>query len=228
MDKGATAAVVGTGVATVAAVGATTVAGAVAGGGAIGAVLATGLVVAGPAMPAVAALAGIYALGRALRSKDKKYAEAISKADSYERKYRGCHKKNKAAGKPYYPEKPGKGPFYTDCRGDYKKWKHWEERAAKLAIDLKAKLGRSGKLDKQTAKELDAAIARPKALAAVEKHVVSGTRSAEGLPPLTEEELMITEEDAALVPEGPNWMLIGGGVVGTVVLVGGAYYMLRK
>jgi hypothetical protein len=212
------------GVAAAGGVGAVTAATTVGLGAAAGTIAATG----GLAAPIVALAAGGIALSKALRSKDKKYADAEAKAARFERKYRmTCKKRGK---KGCYPDKKGKGPFFKDGRGDYKKWKHWEARAAKLAKDLKKKWKKKGKLDKQTEKELDAAINRPNLIANAEKAVVRSVKVARGepIPADFETSFMETEEDAAAVPAGISPMMVGGIAVGALVVGGGLMWALRR
>ena len=193
-------------------------------GAAAGTIAATG----GAAAPVVALAAGSIALSQALRKKDKKYADAEAKAATYEKRYQQCC--DKRGKKGCYPDQKGKGPFFRDCRSAYKKWKKQEDRAAKLAADLKKKWAKQGKLDAQTAKELDAAINRPNLIANAEKAVVRTSKVARGEPIPADFDMafMETPEEAAAVPEGISPLMVGGIAVGALVVGGGLMWALRR
>lgn len=101
----------------------------------------------------------------ALKSKDARYAEARAQADKFKMRYNKCAKKRREKGKSLYPNNPGKGPFFTDCREKHKEWKHYENKAASLAKSLQEKLARKDKLDVETAKMLTEAQSRPAKIA---------------------------------------------------------------
>lgn len=61
-------------------------------------------------------------------------SEAVDKAKKAKSKYDACKKKRGAKGA--YPEHPGKGPFFMDCRADYRKWKKYAEIAGPKAMGV--------------------------------------------------------------------------------------------
>lgn len=105
-------------------------------------------------------------LGIAL-TKDSKYRKAVDKAKKYEDKYRKCKAKRLSKGKKAWPTDKGRA-LSGNCRHDYERWQHWEEKAADRARALKEKLGKKGKLDPGMAEELDAAMAAPSKAASAE------------------------------------------------------------
>jgi len=113
-----------------------------------------------------AVFTGGWSLGaEALKGKNARYAEASGQADKWRLKYNKCSKKRKDKGKSLYPNNPGKGPFFTDCRESYKEWKHFENKAARLAKELGESLNSKGQLTADTAVMLAEAQARPAQIA---------------------------------------------------------------
>lgn len=104
---------------------------------------------------------GGYAVAEALKGKQAKLGEAEGNAKKWKLRYLKCKKKRKDKGKSIYPGNPGKGPFYRDCREKYKEWKHFEQKAAKLAKELQKSLSDKDKLHPQAEKELVMIQARP-------------------------------------------------------------------
>lgn len=69
------------------------------------------------------------------KSKKQKLADAMKKAKKYRDKYKKCQASLDAQGLKAYPEET---PWTqtTTCKSDYKKWKKYERKAAKLAAEL--------------------------------------------------------------------------------------------
>jgi hypothetical protein len=182
------------------------------------------------AIPTLGIAPGVKAASDALKSKDKKYGEAIGKAEKFRRNYEKCCKRRKKKKKGCYPDKRGKGLVKTDCRAAYKDWKRWEKKAAKLADKLEAKLKKQGKLDTKTKQHLNLARNRPKLNAQEEARQVNQARMARGEPPINE--AMYMEE--AYAPEvldtepGISPMMIGAGVVGLGVVGAGLWFAFGR
>jgi hypothetical protein len=173
---------------------------------------------------------GVKVASDALKSKDRKYADAIGKAEKFRRNYEKCCDRRKKKKKGCYPDKPGKGLIKTDCRAAYKDWKTWEKKAAKLAEKLEVKLAKKGKLDAKTKEYLALAKERPVLNARTEAQQVSAMRASRGEPPLLPEEAMAYESEA-LEPEpegGISPMMVGGIAVGALVVGGGLMWALRR
>lgn len=63
----------------------------------------------------------------------KTLQDAKAKAAKAKAKYDACAQKKKAKGDCLYPGCPGKGPFYTNCKGDYNRWKKAQEKAIAMS-----------------------------------------------------------------------------------------------
>lgn len=104
------------------------------------------LALANQSTSSVLATGGLSAVAQALKSKTGKLAYHVREAAKKKVLYDKCKSKNKSKGKPVYPMNPGKGPFFSDCRGPHKDWKHHEEEAAKLAKELREEMDSKGQL----------------------------------------------------------------------------------
>jgi hypothetical protein len=82
--------------------------------GFVGAILAAAGTVAGPIVGSIQA------------KQEEKKADACGTAAQFKNKYTACATARRAKGKAVYPGNPGKGPFFTDCREDYKKWQKYK------------------------------------------------------------------------------------------------------
>jgi len=113
-----------------------------------------------------AVFTGGWSLGvEALKGKNAAYAEASGNADKWKLRYEKCAKKRRDKGKGVYPNDPGKGPFFTDCREKHKEWKYYVNRAARLAKELGEKLRAKDQMTPDVAVMLTEAEALPAGIA---------------------------------------------------------------
>lgn len=184
---------------------------------------------------AVSVLPGASLVEEATAGLKRRLGEAEGEATKWKQRYFACKKRREKKGKGAYPGDPGKWP-YTDCREKHKEWKHFENKAARLAKELQKKLGDKGKLDPEAEADLVRIQARPIAGAeaefneAMKSFEQNRKKGKKGKKPNKDNFLAasVDPELAAQTLEGdsdgfPTILLALGGLVA----VGGiAYYVL--
>jgi len=169
----------------------------------------------------------IRTASNALKSKDKKYADAIFKAEKFKDKYDACCKR-RGKKKGCYPDKKGKGIIKTDCRGVYKDWKSWEKKAAKRAEKLGDELEDEGKLDNQTRSFLATSIVRPVTIAQAEAKNVNKKRRDRGERPISEEAFIRDAYTPEAIDVGISPVMVGVGAIGVVGVAAGLWYAFGR
>lgn len=150
-------------------------------------------------------------------TKQQRYAKAVSQAEKNKNQYVSCKNKQINKGKIPFPEDP-KG----NCKTDWKQWQKWRGKKGERALKLAERMEKQGRLEPSLAQELQAI--------QIEAQNETPQVLASTFEPSAEFEQMTDEDLAAAVgaESGPNYMLIGGAVVGTALLVGLGYVFLNK
>lgn len=158
-------------------------------------------------------------LGIALTAKQK-HAKAVSKKTLYRDKYLTCRARRLKKGKPSYPDLGAKG----HCKSQYNKWQKYRGKAGEKAMKLASKLESKGKLDP----ELEMWLKRDVLESENEGPRVAGSATSSVSSSMTEFEPSTLEDqmiDEGYIEEGPNWLLIGGGLAAAGFV---GWMMLRK
>ena len=189
-----------------------------------------------------AVFTGGWSLGvEALKGKNARYAEATGEADKWKLRYEKCAEKRRQKGKSVFPNNPGKGPFFTDCREKYKEYKHYLNKASDIAKQLQNGLESKGLATEESDAILIPAIAAP---AEIEKEEFEKTmqdwknRSGKKGGGARNKPNRANSMNAAFDPEGTALTLEGDGDdgfpiwilgIGALLALGGVgYYVMSS